>query len=304
MATVLITGGSGLVGNQLSKLLLEKGYQVKLLSRNRNLDAKFKTYKWDIVSGEIDDEAILNTDYIIHLAGANISNGKWTRKRKKILVDSRVKSGQLLLKKVKELNPDLKAFVAASATGYYGSSTSEIIFSEEHLSTEDFLGSVCKRWEETSFLFQEENIRTVVLRTGIVLTPNGGALKKLIAPVKLGVASPIGSGNQYMLWIHIDDLCEMYVHALQKEEINGAYNAVTSDHITNKEFTKTLAKVMKRPFWPFNVPSFILKLVFGEMVEIILEGSRVSNKKVLKTGFKFKNDMVDLSLRRLLNKPS
>jgi len=299
MNKVLITGGTGLVGSELSSSLKEKGYEVIHLSRTENLNAEFKAYKWNIKEGYIDPKALIGISHIIHLAGANISGGRWTDQRKKVIIESRTLSTSLLLSEVKKHNLQLASFISASATGYYGAVTDEKIYSETDSPAFDFLGEVCRKWEEEIFKFRELGSRTAVLRTGVVLTLKGGALKKLITPVKLGIGTPVGSGEQYMPWIHIKDLCNMYIHALENETINGAYNAISSEHVTNKEFTKKLAKTVRRPFWPIPVPSFMIKLLFGEMSKIILEGSRVSNEKIKSTGFKFKFTEVKSSLEDL-----
>ncbi|MFK7755411.1 MAG: TIGR01777 family oxidoreductase [Flavobacteriales bacterium] len=299
---VVITGGTGLVGMRLSELLSESGYSVVHLSRTENLKAKFPQYKWDLNAGTLAPEALDNASYIIHLAGANVSEGKWTEKRKKAILDSRVKSGNLLFSEVKHQNIHLKAFIAASATGYYGAISTEQIFKETDPPATDFLGSVCKEWEASSFQFNKLNIRTVALRTGVVLTPNGGALKKLITPVKLGAGAAAGTGKQYMPWIHLDELCCMYIHAMKTTEMSGAYNAITAEHCTNTEFTRTLAKVLKRPFWPFKIPSFMLKLMFGEMSVIVLEGSRIDATKIQSSGYKFRFPYLKNTLEDLLKK--
>ncbi len=299
---VVITGGTGLVGMRLSQILADKGYSVVHLSRTENLSANFPKHKWDLNSGFIDPEALKNASYIIHLAGANVSEGKWTEQRKKAILESRVESGNLLYSEVKKQAIKLKAFISASATGYYGSITTEKIFKETDPAASDFLGSVCKQWEESSFKFQELDIRTVALRTGVVLTPKGGALKKLITPIKLGAGAAAGSGRQYMPWIHLDELCFMYIHAMENKNMVGAYNAITAEHCTNTEFTKTLAKVLQRPFWPFKIPSFMLKLMFGEMSVIVLEGSRIDATKILNSGYEFKFPFLKGTLKNLLNK--
>ena len=300
MANVLITGGSGLVGTALSSLLADQGHSIKHLSRTRNLKATYPAYQWDLNNETADDEAFKGVDYIFHLAGANISEGKWSEERKKIITESRVKSGELLMKKVKELDIPLKAFIASSATGYYGSITSEKIFTETDASGKDFLGTVCSKWENSSMKFREMGIRTVLLRTGVVLSLEGGALKKLYTPVRLGIASPIGKGKQYMPWIHIDDLCKLYSDAMNKSNFSGPYNAVAPAHTDNKSFTKKLAKAAKKPFWPLNIPSFVIKLLFGEMSTVILEGSRISSETLLNQGFSFKFSNLEMAFNDLI----
>lgn len=287
MATVLITGGTGLVGRHLCKRLQKKGYDVSILGRTRKQKATIPTFTWDLNEKKIEKEAIETADYIIHLAGANIGDKRWTAKRKQLILDSRVKTGQLIFSKIKEQNRNLQAFISASAIGYYGTITSDKIFTETDPSSDDFLGDTCKQWEQMTDRFKDLGIRTVKIRTGVVLTKQGGALSKMITPVKMGIGSAIGSGRQYLPWIHIDDLCGIYIKAIEDKQMDGAHNAVAPDHKTNKEFTRTLARVLKKPFWFPNVPAITMKLMFGKMSEILLKGSRVSADKIKTTGYNF-----------------
>lgn len=296
MDKVLITGGTGLIGKRLSFLLQSKGYEVRLLSRNEDSNSKYHTFVWDIPKGYINEKAFEDIDYIVHLAGAGVADKKWSDARKKVVIDSRVDSTKLLLNYVQKLQIPLKAFISSSAVGYYGSITSEIIFKEEDNAGNDFLAEVCKLWENAIFQFQGERIRTVAIRTGIVLSQKGGALKKMKTPV----ISTLGNGLQYMPWIHIDDLCEIYIKAIEDKKMEGAYNGVAPEHESNKTFSKKLAKVFKRPFLPIGAPAFVLKAVFGEMSTILLNGSRISSEKIKKAGFNFsfpllKDALLDLS---------
>ena len=287
MKTVLITGGSGLVGQRLRYMLHEKGYRVNVLSRSRKADLAGAAFHWDWKKSEIDEEAIRSADFIIHLAGANIGDKRWTAKRRELIIDSRVKTAELLFTKVMEQGSSVKAFISASAVGYYGSATSEKVFMEDDVPADDFLGKTCARWEQAADRFNESGIRTVKIRTGVVLTKNGGALGRVAMPVRLGIGSALGTGKQYMPWIHIDDLCSIYIMALENEQMEGVYNAVAPEQITNEEFTRELASVLNKPFLKLNVPSFALKLLFGKMSVIILEGSRVSSEKIERTDFRF-----------------
>ncbi|SDX16865.1 hypothetical protein SAMN05444411_103256 [Lutibacter oricola] len=298
MKTILITGGTGLIGKALKDKLISKGFSVIILSRSKNVSPN--SYYWNINKGIIENEAIKKADAIIHLAGAGIADKRWTEKRKQELINSRVLSTKLLLKKTEELNPNLKCFIAASGIGYYGANTSEKIYNEQDESGTDFLATICKLWENESLKFQQKNIRTVILRTGVVLTNKGGALEKMISPIKMGVGAALGKGNQYMPWIHIDDLCEMYITAIDNHKIKGVYNAVSNMHITNKELTHNMAKAIHKKIWLPPIPSFILKLLFGEMAIILLKGSRISNKKIIETGFNFKYNSIDKCLKNLL----
>lgn len=300
METILITGASGLIGQKLTPLFLRKGYRVIHLSRTLPARPAVETFLWDVQKQTIDNDAIQQADYIIHLAGANISDKRWTASRKKEIIDSRVDSLHLLFKSIQRTNKQLKAFVSASATGIYGALTTEKIFSEGDPPAEDFLGTTCKLWEGAAETIAKLEIRTVKLRTGIVLSENGGALEKMVKPVKLFVGAPLGSGKQYFPWIHIDDLCEIYLKAIEDNSLYGPYNAVAPEHITNKAFTEHIAHLLKRPLILPNVPSFLLKLAVGELAIAVLEGSRVSCKRIEESGFIFTYNTVDKALRHLL----
>ena len=284
---ILITGGTGLIGKRLTEILLSKGHEVSILSRSKKQSEKVTFYTWDIAKQEIEKVAKQKADYIIHLAGANVGEGRWTDKRKKEIIDSRVQSGNLLLDAVKEHNPNLKGFISSSAVGYYGMVTKDKVFEETDKPGVDFLAKVCEKWENTALKFKQLNIRTVIIRTGVVLDKNDGALAKLLTPIKLGIGSGLGTGNQAMPWIHLEDICNLYVHAIENEGMKGAYNGVAPEQVTNQEFSKTVAKVLKKPFWFPNVPAFALKLLMGEQAIIALEGSPISSKKTEATGFKY-----------------
>lgn len=299
MLTILISGGTGLVGNHLSVKLKEKGYRVAVLSRTSRKDIDIPAFAWDIEKKQIDKEAIETADCIIHLAGAAITEKRWTAKRKQLIIDSRVKSGQLIFDKVKENKNKLKVFISASAIGYYGAITSDKIFVETDPPANDFLGETCKLWERSADRFEEFGIRTVKIRTGVVLSKQGGALEKMITTVKMGIGSPLGSGKQYMPWIHIDDLCGIYIKAIEDSQMKGVYNAVAPDHKTNMDYVKILARKLKKPLWLPNVPSIAIKIIFGSMSEIILKGSRVSSEKIRASGYNFlfpdlENTLTDL----------
>ncbi|MGB1004708.1 MAG: TIGR01777 family oxidoreductase [Salibacteraceae bacterium] len=300
MATVLVTGGTGLVGRHLCKHLKNAGYDVAILSQVRYNKSEFPVYYWNWKEKEIDEVALRNSDFIIHLAGANIAGQRWTPERKKLVIDSRVKSSEFLHQKIKELNLSPTAFISASAVGYYGMVTSNNIFKESDSPSTDFLGETCKKWEQAASNVYDPRIRVALIRTGIVLTKNDGALAKMLQPVKLGAASALGSGKQYMPWIHVDDLCEIYLKAIQDPKMFGAYNASAPEHHTNSTFTKAIAKPLGRKMWLPNVPSFVLKLMLGEMANMLLFGSRVSSKKLVDRGFKFKFASLEKALDDLM----
>jgi len=299
MSHVLITGGSGLIGQALKIRLEEKGYEVALLSRGGKKVYHTECFAWDIARGEIDREALNSSDYIIHLAGANIGAKRWTSRRKREIRASRIDSTNLIFANLDKQGKKLKAFISSSAIGYYGAVSSEHIFTEADPPSDDFLGQTCRDWEHAADQISESGIRTVKIRTGIVLSNKGGALSRLQLPVRWGLGSPLGDGKQYMPWIHMDDLCDIYMHALEHEDMQGAFNAVAPEHITNKALTRRLAEALRRPFWAPNIPALGLKILFGEMAAMLLKGSRISSEKIREAGFKFKFPDLDSALKDL-----
>lgn len=286
-SSVLITGGSGLIGTHLTSMLLASGYKVRHLSRTANQKGEVRVFSWYPGKREIDRDALEGVDFIIHLAGANIGEKRWTEDRKKEILESRIDSGVLLFNTILSMGIDLKGFISASASGIYGSETSQRIFNELDPPAHDFLGSVCKSWEESADLFNNAGVRTVKIRTGIVLEKNDSALSKLMMPGKFGFLVQTGTGNQYMPWIHIKDLCKIYLRAIEDSAMSGPYNAVSPQHVTHEEFIKTLAGVMRLHVFPVHVPGFVLKAFLGEMSDVILKGSRISSEKIAGTGFRF-----------------
>jgi uncharacterized protein len=292
MPRVLLTGGTGLIGQRLSRILEDRGYETAILSRKHRsgLQGKGMTTRvhyWNPDRQEIDEEAVNSSDFIIHLAGANIGGKRWTGRRKKQILESRVGPADLIFEKLDPRNSRLKAFLSSSAVGYYGAKTTGEICREPDPPARDFLGETCKKWEQAADRFAGAGIRTVKIRTGVVLADNGGALKRMDRTFRLGLGSAIGSGMQYMPWIHIDDLCRIYILAMEQEGMHGAYNAVAPEHVTNRTFSKELAKVLRKPFWFPRIPAIIMKLLFGEMSVILLSGSRVSSKKITEAGYVF-----------------
>lgn len=283
---ILITGGSGLVGTRLSEMLIDHGYEVAHLSRNSRQYTQYKTFKWDIDRQYIDDNVLSYADYIVNLAGAPVAEGKWTKDRKRQILESRVKGTELLRECLAKTDHHVKAFLSASAIGIYGD-TGHHLVTEESSYGDDFLAQVCRQWEAAAWDVHELGIRTCILRLGIVLSNKGGALPQIAKPVRLLAGAPLGSGQQYMSWIHIDDLCRLFIQAIEETQFQGVYNAVAPNPVTNEVFTRTLAQVMHRPLTGLKVPAMGLKLVMGEMSEVVLEGQRVSANKVIQTGFTF-----------------
>lgn len=302
METVLITGGTGLIGSHLSKKLKENGFNITLLSRKRETDGAISVYTWDPDEDFIDPEAISGADYIIHLAGAGIGDKRWTKKRRNLIIDSRIKTGELIFNKVQESGKKLKAFISASGIGYYGTISSDKIFNETDPPSNDFLGEVCRKWEEMADRFKESGIRTVKFRTGVVIAEKGGALGRMTTVVNMGIGSPFGSGRQYIPWIHIEDLCNLYLRAVKDPSMMGAWNAVAPEHTTNGEFMRILAEVLEKPFFFPAVPSFVLKMLLGKMSGIILKGSRASAGKIISSGYKFEYPGLENALKNLFLK--
>jgi uncharacterized protein (TIGR01777 family) len=280
MSKILITGGTGLVGTRLTQMLVDRNHDVVILSRNPKNKNEFK---WDVSKNYVNIKAFKNVDYIIHLAGAGIADERWNAERKKIIIDSRVKTANLIFNVIKENSIKIKGFISASGIGYYGAITTTTIFKEKDTVGNDFLGDVCKKWEDAAHQFSTESIPVTILRTGIVLAKKGGALDKMKTPI----ISPLGSGKQYLAWIHIDDLCQMYIQSIEAD-LTGIYNAVAPQHQTSITFSKTLADSIKKPYLGIGVPGFMLKILFGELAVILLEGSRISTKKIEKNGFSFR----------------
>jgi hypothetical protein len=300
MGKILIAGGSGLIGQQLTNLLIADGFDVAILSRTENLNKPVKTFYWSPSKGEIDHNAFDNVSCIINLAGENIAGKRWTKTQKEKIISSRVESTNLLYQTVVKHKLNINTYISASAVGYYGAITSEKIFMENEPPYKDFLGDVCKQWEHAANQFENIGIRTFKLRTGVVFTKNGGALEKLIKPINFYLGAPLGNGKQYVPWIHIDDLCQMYLFVLKNNLLPGAYNAVAPEHVTNKELTYKLAKKLNKPILIPSVPAFALKLILGEMSKMVLYGSRVSPEKIMSSGFNFKYNTLNKALNQLL----
>lgn len=295
---VVLTGGTGFIGKKLTRLLLENGFSVSVLSRSVKENSEgISYYKWDVDAGTIDEQAILNADYVIHLAGENIGAKRWTVNRKKAILDSREKSTQLLFSCLHKHNKQLKAFVSASGVGIYGAITDEVICSETTPAASDFLGTVCQKWEAATHPIRDLGIRTVQIRTGLVLGKGDGVLQQLIPLFKYKLGSAIGSGKQYMPWIHIDDLCRIYLASMLNSEMQGPYNAAINDSTNNTIFSSALAKVFGYTIWLPNVPAFVLQLVLGEMAQLVLKGRRINSEAIEKTGFQFQFTDLEKALR-------
>ncbi len=313
MAKILITGGTGLIGKALSNTLLEKGYQVTILSRSPSVAARdpdisegsvprIQFAHWNIEQQTIDRIAIQQADFIIHLAGAGIADKRWSENRKKEIRSSRIRSSELLVKSLQEIPNSVRAVVSASAIGWYGAGdASPSGFIESDPSAKDFLGETCRSWEESIEPVTALNIRLVKIRTGIVLSLDGGALPEFKKPIKLGIAAILGNGKQVISWIHIDDLCRIYLEAIRNENWKGAYNAVAPQSVNNKTITIELARKLKGKFFiPLYIPPFVLKLFLGEMSIEVLKSTKVSAEKLHEAGFQFIFPGLDAALDDLV----
>ena len=299
MKKVLISGGTGLVGERLSKMLEEKGYAVAHLSRSERKSNR-KTIVWDVDQMQLDAKEIEAFDGIIHLAGAGIVDKPWSEERKKTIQSSRVDSSRLLKEAISQNAKRPSSFVSASAIGYYGFTSSAHIHNETDPAGNDFLADTCVLWENSVDEIAQLGIPTAKIRIGIVLSKDGGALKAMAQPVLYGLGAPLGTGNQYIQWIHIDDLCRIFIHALENN-LEGAYNAAvpSSKQVNNRTFIHTLGKVLHRPVWLPRVPAFVMKLILGKRALLVLEGSRVSSQKIQESGFDFLFENLEDALKDL-----
>ncbi len=308
METVLIAGGSGMVGTPLTEHLVSLGYKVIILSRSKKQSAiaNVSYALWNVETKIIDEIAFKEADYLINLAGANVAEKRWTTSRKQEVIGSRVKSGELIVKSLKEIPNKIKCVISASAIGWYGPDTSESRqngFLEGAEADKHFLGETCRLWEEAIEPVKSLNKRLVKFRIGIVLKKNEGALKEFAKPIRRGIATILGTGNQVISWIHIDDVCRMFASALQNESIKGVYNAVAPQPVSNKDLILTLAKKLRGKFYvPVYVPSFILKIMLGEMSVEVLKSATVNSDKIKREGFTFLYPSLNTALDDLLKK--
>lgn len=301
MKTILITGGTGLLGSHLIPLLKETGFRIHVLSRSSNpilhCDAVFT---WNVDQGEIDERAFEGVTHIVHLAGEGIADGRWTESRMKSIISSRVKSAELICEVLQKRNQRIEVLVSGSAVGWYGAKTDNLLHSEDESPESDFMGETCRLWEEAADAFLNVTSRIVKVRTGIVLAKESGAFPKLVQPFRVHLGAALGSGNQQMPWIHIDDIVQVFYQAITNENYSGAINASATESCSNLEFSKTLAKILGRILLPIHVPAIFLKMLLGEMSVVVLEGSCVSNSKLKKLGFQFKFEKLGDALKNLI----
>jgi uncharacterized protein len=294
---VLITGGSGLIGKALTKRLLSEGHQVNILTRRITNNSAAKEFLWD--SQSIDSKAFEDVEVLVHLAGAGIADKKWTSERKQEIIDSRVKSLELIGEKY--LGSSLKAIIGGSAIGYYGGDSGETQNDENSPHGNDFMAECCVKWEKAEEDFAKKlNLRLVKVRTGVVLDAEEGALPQITMPIKYYAGTALGSGKQWMSWIHIDDIVEIFYQSIVNENTKGTINGVAPNPVRNQDFTKLAAEVMKKKLILPNAPAFILKMILGEMSVVVLGSSRVYNSQTLP--FEFKYEYLENALSNLLVK--
>lgn len=275
MKNILITGGTGLIGMHLSNLLTQKGYTVRHLSRRRNKQALYPAYQWDIEAGSIDSGAIEWADALLHLAGAGIADARWTERRKNILMDSRVQSTNLLCKYLADSTNPPAVVVSSSAIGYYGHQNDTVLDASSGHGT-DFMSQICQAWEAAAAPIQKLGIRSAIIRIGVVLSTKGGALEQLLKSYSFRIGAYFGAGDQYYSWIHIDDLCTWFIKAIENESMTGIYNGTAPKPATNKEIAWAISKALNKPSILIPVPTFMAKLMMGEMSAVVLNSTRVS----------------------------
>jgi len=307
MSTILITGGTGLVGTALTKELTGNGHKVIILSRtarpSNNHNISYAV--WDVAAQSIDEKALSSADYIVHLAGAGVADKKWTSARKKEIIESRTESSKLLIKALQQAPNNVKAVISASAIGFYGDDEKRApkkkAFTEEMRPDKEFLGETCQLWEESIEPAKQLGKRLVKLRIGIVLSNDGGAFPEFKKPVNFGIAGVLGSGKQIISWIHVTDLCRMIQFAVEHDNLEGIFNAVAPTPVSNKELTLLLAEKLKgRFFVPLHVPAFVLQFMLGQMSVEVLKSATVSAEKIKEAGFTFLYPAIEPALSELI----
>ncbi|MCP9492987.1 MAG: TIGR01777 family oxidoreductase [Pyrinomonadaceae bacterium MAG19_C2-C3] len=296
---IIVTGSTGLIGSTLVPTLIAAGHTVTRFVRASSLTEADGTRAvvWNPRTNQIEKSEIETHDAVIHLAGESVAEGRWTEDKKRRILESRVESTRLLASAIAEATTRPRVYISASATGFYGNERADEVLTEQSAKGTDFLAHVVEQWEASAQPVIAACVRCVFLRFGIVLSEKGGALLKLLTPFKLGAGGKIGSGEQYMSWVAMDDAIAVIMRALEDESLSGAVNVVAPYPVTNAEFTETLARVLHRPA-VFTVPAFALRLAFGEMADAaLLKGQRVIPEKLETSGFKFKYPKLETALR-------
>ncbi|MGY4385335.1 uncharacterized protein (TIGR01777 family) [Pedobacter sp. UYP24] len=295
---ILITGATGMIGKRLISQLLAKGHTVSILARKPIQIKDVKTFLWDIYKKEIDQSCMNGIDTIVHLAGEGIADKKWTKARKKEIIDSRVISTDLLFETIEKTKANIQNFISSSATGYYGDRADEIL-QEESNPGDGFLAKCCMLWEQAVDKGASFDMRVVKIRTGFVLGKGGGGLSSLDKPIRFFAGAALGSGKQWVPWIHIDDIVNLYVEAIENESYQGVFNGCAPFPVTNDTLTKAIAKQLRRPVWPINVPEKVLEMILGKMSIIATISTNTSAQKLLDHDFKFKYIHLEDALKQI-----
>lgn len=287
---ILLTGGTGFIGKELIKHLIGQGYQINILTRK---PPKTKTpyisyYQWDINQSYIDLECFKGVEIIINLVGANISEKRWSHKRKLEIMESRVKSAALLYENLKKHKFPIKKLISASASGYYGAVTRKHIFTETDPAGKDFLARVCENWERSILQFEELKIKVIIFRLGVIIG-NGGLFATMSNFARKGINPSLGSGKQYVPWVSLEDTASAFIFGLEKDSLEGVFNLNADEHIQMNDIAKEILNHYHKKRWTPNAPSFIIKLLFGSMSDLLLKGSRIKNDKIKSAGFNFKH---------------
>ena len=298
MSKILIAGGTGLIGTRLTELLIEDGHEVVHLSRRPKSDAVVSTYRWDFSTNYIDPQALTGVDVVINLAGAGVADKRWTKSRKQLIISSRVESNRLLKQYYGQDGFEPKVFLSSAAIGFYGDRGNAWL-EESSSSGTGFLAESCRAWENAIHELEELPWRVAYFRIGIVLSNKGGAFPQFKLPLQFFVAPFFGNGNQWYSWIHIDDVCGLFIASIQNANIEGVINAVAPNPVTNKQFNQFLAREMKRWVLPIWAPAFAMRIALGEMAAVVLTSSRVSASKAISKGFSFQFPSLEKALADL-----
>lgn len=301
MKTIVISGGTGLLGMRLSYLLKELGYEVRHLSRSENLNAVYPAYAWDLKKQYVNPLALQGADAVIHLAGANLADGRWTTARKKELIDSRVESTKLLAAAIEKQAVKPSVFVACSAVGFYGSQGNKIL-TENSPKGGDFMSDICEKWEQSSQLVRQQGIRTPIIRVGVVLSTKGGALYEFKKTYPFRIGAYFGFGQQYYAWVHIDDICKIFIRAIEDASMTGIYNGAAPTPVTTKELAQALSKAYHQKTLLLPVPTPALRLAMGEMADIVLNSTRAIPKALQDSGFQFEHSELVGAMEDLIKK--
>lgn len=293
---VLIAGGTGLIGQRLSELLIQNNYDVVHLSRKAAKNSKFATYFWDVEQQIVDTKAFVNVDYVINLSGENIASGKWTAKQREKIINSRIDSNRLLKSAFIDTKFFPKKYISSAAIGYYGSSNIKEFNENSSPENSGFLSKTCQKWEESIQEIQQIGVSTAWVRIGVVLSSKGGALKEMISTAKYGLNLYFGNGKQFYSWVHIDDLCQIFLYLINNQEAAGVYNGCSPYSNTNFEIALALSKTIGINTMLISIPAFFLKLFLGEMSSVIMDSTKVVPQRLLKDNFSFKYENIDFAI--------